>query len=123
MSKAEEIQNNEEEKKEILPESKDNEKSNMKITIIPRVLISQSPNEDPSPENNSKETPMPKNEDNIKDSNKIIMEDEKEEPMLEIPPKEEKLQEIPKKECEKEEEKKMEIEPEENRSRKKRRRY
>ena len=112
MSKAEEIQNNEEEKKEILPESKDNEKSNMKITIIPRVLISQSPNEDPSPENNSKETPMPKNEDNIKDSNKIIMEDEKEEPMLEIPPKEEKLQEIPKKECEKEEEKKMEIEPE-----------
>ena len=44
MSTAEEIPQKEEEKKEQTPEPIEQDKSNLKISLIPRVMINKSPN-------------------------------------------------------------------------------
>ena len=50
MSTTEEIPQKEEEKKEQTPDLTDPEKSNMKISLIPRVMINKSPNHDKTSE-------------------------------------------------------------------------
>ena len=98
MSTAEEIPQKEEEKKEQTTEPIDQDKSNLKISLIPRVMINKSPNHDQSNEV-GENTPKP-------------------EPMIQLPDKEEeKVNEVPQKPAEEEacvnkEENKMEIEPE-----------
>ena len=98
MSTTEEIPQKEEEKKEQTPEPSDQDKSNLKISLIPRVMIKNSPNHDQSKESNENT--------------------QKEEPMIQLPEnEEEKVNEIPRKNVEEEavvnkEETKMEIEPE-----------
>ena len=105
MSTAEEIQKKEEEKKEITPESIDKETSNMKISIVPRVLANKSPNHD--------------------QSNELEQNELQQKPMIKIPEKEEeKMNEEQPKQMEVEarvnmEENKMEIEPEEKKEEKK----
>ena len=102
MSTTEEANQNQEEKKELTPEPTDKDKSNMKIALIPRVLINKSP----------------KNEQ----SNELMESERKKENMIPIPEKEEeKVNEVQPKPQEgdiheplvNEEENKMEIEPEE----------
>ena len=68
MSTAEEIQSKQEEKKELTPDPSDKDKSNMKISLIPRVLINKSPNHDQSNELGDND---PKKESNIKEEEKI----------------------------------------------------
>ena len=102
MSTTEEANQKQEEKKELTPEPTDKDKSNMKIALIPRVLINKSP----------------KNEQ----SNELMESERKKENMIPIPEKEEeKVNEVQPKPQEgdiheplvNEEENKMEIEPEE----------
>ena len=98
MSTTEELPQKEEEKKEQTPEPPEQDKSNLKISLIPRVMINKSPNHDESKE--------------IKENAK------KEEPMIQLPDnEEEKVNDIPRKNVEEEadvnrEENKMEIEQE-----------
>ena len=98
MSTAEEIPQKEEEKKEQTPEPIDQDKSNLKISLIPRVMINKSPNHD--------------------QSNEVGENTFKPEPMIQLPDKEEeKVNEVPQKPAEEEacvnkEENKIEIEPE-----------
>ena len=68
MSTAEEIQQKQEEKKELTPDPSDKDKSNMKISLIPRVLINKSPNNDQSNEVGENDQ---KKESNIKEEEKI----------------------------------------------------
>ena len=68
MSTAEEIQQKQEEKKELTPDPSDKDKSNMKISLIPRVLINKPPNQDQSNEVGEND---PKKESNIKEEEKI----------------------------------------------------
>ena len=76
MSTTEELPQKEEEKKEQTPEPPEQDKSNLKISLIPRVMINKSPNHDESKE--------------IKENAK------KEEPMIQLPDnEEEKVNDIP----------------------------